>query len=555
MLSRDTIDSFPDLLLIAKRDGTFAGHAGGKAVAELVRQADGAAFLPAWSDATGALLRQLVRKAITARTPLDAQFREQGKKYEVRVTPQGPDRALCSIRPELARAAESSLESTGEHRLGRLDRRGFLRRFNESMSVATLRERPLAVCVLYIEEIPDIAQIIATRVSEQIMSTAIGRLPTAMDGGSAARAGAAARPSGGDEAGDPAHWYLGQLGENLLALVIETGERDAIEARVSAICASLREPIVIGDAEFRLTPYAGVGVLGVDATSPRVLIDHARAAAAEARRAASRDVCFFSDTMRLNALARMDIARELRSAIADGAIRLRYAGRHDLRTGRRVAWVAYVRWLHPLRGEIRPAEFLPVAQTTGLATALSRSVLAHVAEDFRTLGTQSDADVRISLGALRDHVMHEDFVTDVQTFLAEGGVPAERLELRIAEKVFVARDSTGFRSLERSGVRLVVDEVGRGAGSLPSLARAPIWGLQLDREWVQGLRSDRVARNVCRAGIAMANALGLTPIASGVDDAELRDALLGLECHHGLGDLYGGLDASLPALAAAAAAR
>jgi EAL domain-containing protein (putative c-di-GMP-specific phosphodiesterase class I) len=163
--------------------------------------------------------------------------------------------------------------------------------------------------------------------------------------------------------------------------------------------------------------------------------------------------------------------------------------------------------------------------------------------------------VRISIGALRDHVMHEDFVADVEAFLADRAVPAERLELRIAVKVFVARDSTGFRSLERLGVQLVVDEVGRGAGSLPSLARAPIWGLQLDREWVQGLRSDRVARNVCRAGIAMANALGLVPIASGVDDAQLRDELLALDCHHGLGDLYGGLDASLPALAAAAASR
>ena len=97
-----------------------------------------------------------------------------------------------------------------------------------------------------------------------------------------------------------------------------------------------------------------------------MLLDHARAAAAEARRAASRDVFFFSDTLQLRSLARIDIARELREAIANRAIRLRYMGRHELATGRRVAWVGYVRWLHPLRGEIRPSEFLRVAQTTGL---------------------------------------------------------------------------------------------------------------------------------------------------------------------------------------------
>ncbi len=93
-----------------------------------------------------------------------------------------------------------------------------------------------------------------------------------------------------------------------------------------------------------------------------------------------------------------------------------------------------------------------------------------------------------------------------------------------------------------------MDEVGRGAGSLASLARAPVWGLQLDRAWVSALRSDVVAHNVCRAGIAMAAALGLTPIATGVDDEAQRAALLELGCRYGLGDLYGSIDATMTAL-------
>ena len=114
--------------------------------------------------------------------------------------------------------------------------------------------------------------------------------------------------------------------------------------------------------------------------------------------------------------------------------------------------------------------------------------------------------------------------------------------------MFVARDCTDFRSLHRLGVQFVVDEVGRGAGSLAALARAPIWGLQLDRAWVSALRSDAVAHNVCRAGIAMAAALGLTPIATGVDDEQQRAALLDLGCRYGIGDLYGSLDSAMSAL-------
>jgi EAL domain-containing protein (putative c-di-GMP-specific phosphodiesterase class I) len=102
------------------------------------------------------------------------------------------------------------------------------------------------------------------------------------------------------------------------------------------------------------------------------------------------------------------------------------------------AWVGYVRWEHPLRGDIRPAEILRVAQTTGLATSLSRSVLAHVASDFAALSAGAQTDVRISLGALRDHVLHEDFIADLHAFLEQGGLPPERLELRIAEKLLVA---------------------------------------------------------------------------------------------------------------------
>jgi EAL domain-containing protein (putative c-di-GMP-specific phosphodiesterase class I) len=119
-------------------------------------------------------------------------------------------------------------------------------------------------------------------------------------------------------------------------------------------------------------------------------------------------------------------------------------------------------------------------------------------------------------------------------------VPAERLELRIAEKTLIARDPAQLDPLRRLDLRLVVDEVGRGMGSLDWLARAPLWGLQLDRAWVAALGKAEVARKVCRAGIAVAKALGVTPIATGVDSPALRDELLELGCCYGSGDFYEG---------------
>ena len=321
-------------------------------------------------------------------------------------------------------------------------------------------------------------------------------------------------------------------------MVVESSDRDAIEACVSRVCSSLREPVRVGDAAFHLTPYAGVSILGQDGSTPKCLLDKARSAAAEARRSDSAKIYFFTDTLKLRSLARLDVAHELRDAIASRQIRLRYVGRYELESGRLVAQVGYLRWTHPLRGEVPAGEFLGVAETTGLATLLSRAVLAGLREDFAAMGSVLPPDARISFGALRHHLLQDDFADDIGRLLAQGALPASRLELGVSERTFAAMDSSVYDALHRLGVQIVVDEVGRGFASLDRLARAPIWGLQLDRAWVTALRTDALALKVCRAGISAAAALGLMPIATGVDDAAQRDVLLGLGCRYGAGDLY-----------------
>src|SRR3984893_10781612 len=533
------IEGLPDLVVLVRRDGVVLQCGGGHGVPDLrpSRDCTGQRLEAVWSRPVAALLKQLTRRAIAVRATTEARFEDGGCAYEARASAHGPERAICVVRAAAAGTHDDALDSTGERPRAQLDRRGFLRRFKESMSLAALLEMPLAVAVIHVDGIADIAQIIATKVSEQIMSVAILRLPT----------------QSAESGGGKSWWYLGQLSESLLAVVIESSDRDAIGACLASVCASLREPIAAAGAEFHLTPYAGVAVLGQDASSPKLLLDHARAAATDARRCGSSEVCFFTDTLRLRSLARLDIARELRDDITNLDIRLRYVGRHDLASGRLVAWVGYLYWQHPLRGEIRPAAFLRVGEARGLPTPLSRAVLACLREDFAVLAAQADADVRLSFGALRHHVLHDDFAADIGSFLAEGAVPAGRLELRISEHALIARDAVNLECLGQLGVQLVVDEVGRGMGSLDLLARAPIWGLQLDRAWVTALRSDAVARKVCRAGIGMAAALGLTPIATGVDDPQQRDALLALGCRLGSGDLFRSAAADITAAPRAAA--
>src|SRR5207302_834090 len=227
------IEGLPDLVVLIRRDGLVLECGGGHGVPGLRCRLDAAGkrIESLWPAPVAEFLKLLMRRSLALRTTAEARLEHDGIAYEARASARGPERALCIIRQASASSRDDSLEGSDERPRPQLDRRGFLRRCKESMAMAALRERPLAVAVIQLDGISDIAQIIATKVSEQIMSTAILRLPAKSD----------------ERDGKP-WWYLGQLSESLLALVLESADREAIGECVAALSASLREPIAIGGA-------------------------------------------------------------------------------------------------------------------------------------------------------------------------------------------------------------------------------------------------------------------------------------------------------------------
>ena len=526
----DLLDALPDLILLLHRDGTLVSCHGGRGLGALkpAAQGIGQPMEVSWPEAIASLARQLTRDAFTSRTAAESAFEHGGHRYEMRISLHGTDTALCVIRTLL----KDTLPDAPETAQGRPDRRGIMRRFRELMSVAALRKTPAVVAVIQVDGVIDIEQLISVDISERIMRNALFRL----------------LPQCEPERGGPCR-YLGQLGDNQLLLVLSTADRAVIESCISEACDNLRQPVSVGDAVFQLTPYCGVAILGRDASSPKTLLRHASAAAIEARRTRSAKPCFYGDASELAATAPLDIAHDLKGAIANGEVRLRYVPRHELASGHLVAWVAYLRWRHRVYGEIQPVEVLRLAEVTGLSGALSLAALKCLREDFPALTCNTDARVRVSFGPPRQHLLHAGFVRDIERFLAEGTVPAERLELRISVKASLARSPADFNSLAQRGVQLVVDEIGRGMDfPLDWLGRAPMGALLLNRNWVRAAMTDTGALKMCRASAALAKALGWTPIAVGVDGAGQRDTLLALGCEQGSGELYSeALRAEFPA--------
>jgi predicted signal transduction protein with EAL and GGDEF domain len=517
------METMPDLLVALQRDGTVLSFGGGRAVSSLMLPGDAAGkpLQELWPKMLCHQVLLLVRKAIASRRALDAEVVNDGLTYHVRISPQGPGRALCMLRAaEPKPASGNSLSATGTHLLPYADRRGFLQRFEDTVAVSMLSEKPVALIAIVLDGVEEIASLDA-KMGERVVTAALMRLSAELT-----------------VADHDACSSIGQLTESQLAFVVETDDRRTLDVLIGALMAILGAPLILDETHVTLTCFAGVALLGRDASTTRGLLDCARLAAGEARRDGTRKARFFSDTMKMKSLARMDVARELREAISSNAIRARYVGRHDLRTGRRVCLLAYAQWRHALRGEIPAKEFIAVADATGASVALSRAILRAVARDFDGLSADIQGDARVSYGPLRQHVLHEEFMSDIKTFLCQNEIPVGSFEIRIAEATFVALPPQICEGLKACGVRIVVDEVGRGVGSLERSARAPLWGMQLDRSLVAQLQSDDLARRMCGAGIAMAVALGIEPIAMGVDGDSRRVALLELGCLLGSGDLY-----------------
>lgn len=316
-MSAVLIDLLPDLVFLMRRDGTVVAHVGGQAVPDFRREGldAGDKVEQIWSPTTATLIKRLLRRSIASRAPVETRFQEQGRSYELRISPQGPSRAIGVIRPVLSESNPESEVATAEPRWLGLDRRGFLRRLNDSLATSVLREMPIACAVVHLEGISEIARTLGVGVSEEVMSVVMTRV--------------------NEQIGTAETDYSGQLRENELAVVLNTTDRDAIEAILGALTKQLRAPIPSGDVEFRLTPHIGVALSAVDALSAEALLEHARTAVEEARRAATTRPSFYSEAMQVRSLSRLDLGRELRDAIANRDIRFRYVGRHELATGGR----------------------------------------------------------------------------------------------------------------------------------------------------------------------------------------------------------------------------
>ena len=320
-------------------------------------------------------------------------------------------------------------------------------------------------------------------------------------------------------------------GDEFLLLIPDLACSQALGERVGELLEVVAQPLDIDGHRLQLTCSAGLSVYPEDGDNLDVLFRHAEAAMYQAKQNGRGLYRFFSRRLEVDARARHQLEVHLREALTSGAFNVFYQPRYDAEHGTPDGMEALVRWQ---RGDkmVSPADFIPLAEETGLIIPLDRQVMTQACHDAYTLMQDG---VRICVGVNISTVQFGDpsFMTMVKEALRDTGLPPELLELEITEGV-MARDIEHTRTLltelKQMGVRIAVDDFGTGYSSLAYIKNLPIDVLKIDQSFVRDMLSDQSDAAIVEAIVRMGHALELELIAEGVESAEQAAALQAQGC-------------------------
>ncbi|MDR3096431.1 MAG: EAL domain-containing protein [Paraburkholderia sp.] len=299
-----------------------------------------------------------------------------------------------------------------------------------------------------------------------------------------------------------------------------------------AVLAAMARPVVVDGHELIVSASVGVSVFPADAREAQTLIPCADMAMYAAKNRGRNCWERYRPDMRADADAKLILSARLRRAIEAGTLRLHYQPQVDMRTGQVLGVEALVRWYDEVYGEIAPAEFVPIAETSGFVALLGEWVLHEACRQSALWRRMGIAPVRISINLSPLQLQRPNIVETFQTILRETGADPTRLELEITETALMQQPEFAVRRLHefrRAGIGVAVDDFGMGYSSLSQLRALPVDRIKIDRTFVHRVEESDTGA-IVKAIVTLARALGLSVIAEGVETLAQQEFLLALGC-------------------------
>jgi diguanylate cyclase (GGDEF)-like protein/PAS domain S-box-containing protein len=331
---------------------------------------------------------------------------------------------------------------------------------------------------------------------------------------------------------------IARLGGDEFA-VIQTaiGSTAEVENFVARVYEAIRQPCQCLGHQLSTDASIGIALAPRDGTELDQLIKHADLAMYAAKAGGRRIHRFFESAMDASAKARLTMEQDLRQALVDGSFEIHYQPLVDLRRDEVTGCEALLRWRHPERGMISPAEFIPVAEDTGLINELGDWVLRTACAEAATWPDH----IRLAVNVSPVQLKCQTLALKIAGALAATGLKASRLELEITEAVLIRDDEAALailHQLRAVGVRIALDDFGTGFSSLSYLKRFPFDKIKIDRCFVSDISETDGSSSIVQAVVNIAAALHMTTTAEGVETEAQRELLRRLGCNEMQGYLF-----------------
>ncbi len=327
---------------------------------------------------------------------------------------------------------------------------------------------------------------------------------------------------------------VARLGGDEFTLLVPGITADEDAAKIARkICDAIHDPFWIDGRELFVTTSLGVSVYPSDGHDAESLVRNADSAMYRAKEQGRDNYQLYTPAMNARAIERLSLESRLRQAVANEELELHFQPFIDLKTAELLGAEALLRWKHPDLGLIPPAEFIPIAELSGLIVPIGQWVLRTACAEARRWHEKGFAGLTVSVNLSSRQFQQADLVSQVTHALEETGLEADKLDLEITESNAMQNAEHSINTLwglKKQGVRISMDDFGTGYSSLNYLKRFPIDRIKLDQSFVRDLPADKDDAAIAMAVIAMGRSLELLVIAEGVETEEALAFLKGHEC-------------------------
>ncbi|AHF01704.1 diguanylate cyclase [Thiomicrospira aerophila AL3] len=315
-----------------------------------------------------------------------------------------------------------------------------------------------------------------------------------------------------------------------------------VEQVAELIREQLNQPYEIEGARYFTSPSVGVVIFQGLTETTDDLLKHAETAMYGAKSTDRNSISFYDPSIQKEVEQRATLETQLHEAIEQNQLELYYQLQVDEHKNP-IGAEALIRWHHPQRGQVSPADFIPLAEETGQIKAMGRWVIEKACEQLRDWQNQAHlSNLILAINVSAKQFKEPNFVDQVSQNIQRYGIHAGRLKIELTESTIIdniEETVLKMRQLRELGVKFSLDDFGTGYSSLQYLKRLPLDQIKIDQTFVRDIVQDPDDVTIVKTIIAMSQSLGLDVIAEGVETQEQRDILLANGCHHYQGYFFG----------------